>query len=66
MATFGSVKRLRAASAEDLARVDGIGPALAAAIVAHLGSDSGSGAPVVNLSTGEIVESEPLETDVNG
>jgi excinuclease ABC subunit C len=35
---FGSVARLRAASAEEIAEVRGIGPALAAAIVGRLGS----------------------------
>jgi excinuclease ABC subunit C len=34
---FGSVKRLRAASTEEIAAVDGIGPALAASIKAQLG-----------------------------
>jgi excinuclease ABC subunit C len=34
---FGSLKRLRAASAEQIAEVPGIGPRTAAAIVAALG-----------------------------
>ena len=33
---FGSVKRIRAASAEEIATVKGIGPALAATILEHL------------------------------
>ncbi|MDO4243731.1 MAG: excinuclease ABC subunit UvrC [Actinomyces sp.] len=33
---FGSVKRLRAATVEEIATVKGIGPALAATVVAHL------------------------------
>lgn len=39
---FGSVKRLRRASAEQIASVKGIGPALAAAVLSHLGGGQGS------------------------
>lgn len=39
LAHFGSVKRLRAASAEQIEHVQGIGPALAATIVESLGTD---------------------------
>ena len=39
LAHFGSVKRLRAASAEQIEHVQGIGPALAAIIVESLGTD---------------------------
>ena len=39
---FGSVKRLRRASAEQIASVKGIGPALAAAVLNHLGGGQGS------------------------
>ena len=35
---FGSVKRLREASVEQISQVKGIGPALAAAVVEHLGA----------------------------
>jgi excinuclease ABC subunit C len=57
---FGSVKKIRAASASELTEAKGIGPALAAAIVANLniqGSDDSAAAPAVNMTTGEILES---------
>ncbi|CAN5356279.1 excinuclease ABC subunit UvrC [soil metagenome] len=54
LATFGSVKRVRGATVEDLQSVPGIGPALAEVIVARLAQSTG--APAVNLSTGEVVE----------
>jgi excinuclease ABC subunit C len=56
---FGSVKALRAASAEQLAEVPGIGPATAAAIAEALAAASSkrAGAVVaVNTATGEIIE----------
>ena len=55
---FGSVKKLRSASPEELQRAPGIGPALAASIHAQLAA-KGAGqdaAPAVNMSTGEIME----------
>jgi excinuclease ABC subunit C len=51
---FGSVKRLREASADDLASVRGIGPALAETVVAHLAGATPE--PAVNLTTGEVLE----------
>lgn len=65
MKQFGSVKRIRGASAAELAEVAGVGPVLAAAIVAHLASDGEAEASVVNLSTGEIVHPRAQETDDN-
>ncbi len=50
---FGSVKKIRAATAAELAEVPGIGPALAEKIVTHLRGDAGE--PAVNLTTGEIL-----------
>ena len=52
--TFGSVKKLRAASVEEVASVPGIGPATAESIVAALQGEQPS--PAVNMATGEIVE----------
>jgi excinuclease ABC subunit C len=52
---FGSVKRLRAASVEELQEVSGIGPALAATIAAEL-TEAGAPAPAVNLMTGEVID----------
>jgi len=54
---FGSVKRVRAASPEELQEVSGIGPALAATIAAELVS-AGTPAPAVNLMTGEILDDD--------
>lgn len=51
---FGSVRKLRAASAEEVACVPGIGAATAAAIVATLSTSAGS--PAVNVTTGELLE----------
>ena len=51
---FGSVRRLRAASEEEVACVPGIGAATATAIVAALAAAPGS--PGVNVTTGELLE----------
>ncbi|MFB9376380.1 excinuclease ABC subunit UvrC [Kineococcus gynurae] len=53
---FGSVKRLRAASVEEVAEVPGVGPATAAAVVAALADGRTDGGVVVNTATGEILE----------
>ena len=53
---FGSVKRLRAASVEEIVEVSGIGPALAATVSARLGQDASAAVPAVNLTTGEVLE----------
>ncbi|MEO6472931.1 MAG: helix-hairpin-helix domain-containing protein, partial [Aeromicrobium sp.] len=53
---FGSVKKLRAASAEEIALVPGIGLATAQSIVESLTSNNGDRAPSVNMMTGEILE----------
>ncbi|KIC65417.1 excinuclease ABC subunit UvrC [Pseudarthrobacter phenanthrenivorans] len=59
LAHFGSVKGVKAASAEELAQAKGIGPALATAIVNHFAGDGTESAsvPAINMSTGEIIES---------
>lgn len=54
LAKFGSLKKLRAASADELATVPGIGPALAATVVAALNGESPAYA--VDTATGEIIE----------
>ena len=56
MRRFGSLKRLRAATAEELAEVPGIGPRTATAIVAALHRDDAPAAPAVNMTTGEVLE----------
>jgi excinuclease ABC subunit C len=52
---FGSVKKIRAASVEELVEVPGVGPALAETIRRGL-HEAGDGAPAVNMTTGEIIE----------
>ncbi|MFC6238412.1 excinuclease ABC subunit UvrC [Longivirga aurantiaca] len=51
---FTSLKRLRAATADELATVPGIGPTLAAAVVEALAADAP--APAFNTATGEILD----------
>jgi excinuclease ABC subunit C len=53
---FGSVRRLRAASVEDLHEVPGIGAALARTIHDALARDSAVTVPAVNVTTGEVVD----------
>ena len=55
MRQFGSLKRLKAATAEEIATVPGIGPATAQSIVTALHEGEPS-APAVNMTTGEILE----------
>jgi excinuclease ABC subunit C len=56
---FGSLKRLRAASVEDIAAVPGFGPRTALAVIAALADHSSAGAPAVNTATGEILDDLP-------
>jgi excinuclease ABC subunit C len=51
---FGSVKRLRTASVEEVASVQGIGPALAAVVVGALATQTTE--PAVDVATGEIID----------
>ena len=51
---FGSLKRLRSATVDELASVPGIGPTVAQALVDALAASAP--APAVNTATGEIVE----------
>ena len=54
---FGSLKRLRAASVDDIAAVPGIGPRTAAAIAEAVAQQPARGQTVrVNTATGEIIE----------
>ncbi|MBL1069082.1 excinuclease ABC subunit UvrC [Streptomyces sp. 7-21] len=52
---FGSVKRLKAATVEEISEVPGIGRKTAEAVAASL-AGSQSPAPAVNTATGEIIE----------
>ena len=54
MKQFGSVKRMRAASIDELAEVPGIGRATAQSIASAL--EESSAGPAVNTTTGEILE----------
>ncbi len=54
--SFGSVKKMRAATAADLQQVPGIGPALAVTIRDALAGDSSPAAHGVNVTTGEVLD----------
>ncbi len=54
---FGSLKKLRAATVDEIAEVPGIGSRTAEAIVAALGESRGRATVSVNTATGEIEES---------
>ena len=62
---FGSLKRLRGATAEEVAEVPGIGPRTAAAVVAALREAARAPGVAVNMTTGEILDtgSEMLDTE---
>jgi len=55
LAHFGSVKRLREASVEQIQEVSGIGPALAATIEVALHHPPNQTEPGVNVTTGEVL-----------
>jgi len=54
MKHFGSLRKLRAATAEEIAVVPGIGPATASAIKAAV--EKNGGGVAVNTATGEVEE----------
>jgi excinuclease ABC subunit C len=58
---FGSVKRIRAATTEELVEVQGIGRALADVIQRELTGETAE--PSVNLMTGEIVDEHRESND---
>ncbi|WP_380175756.1 excinuclease ABC subunit UvrC [Kineococcus sp. DHX-1] len=53
---FGSVKKLRSATAEEVAAVPGMGAKTAAAVVEALAGSSASAEPAVNTATGELLD----------
>jgi excinuclease ABC subunit C len=59
LAHFGSLKKIKAATAVELTAAKGIGPTLAEAISRHLGeaAEDNGAAVAVNMATGEILES---------
>ena len=52
---FGSLKKVRAATAEQIAEVPGIGRATAQAVVEALAT-SAPAVPAVNVTTGEVLD----------
>ncbi len=60
LAHFGSVKKLRLASVEAIASVQGVGPKVAQAVVVALATGAevkaGRGAVAVDMATGEIID----------
>ncbi|HJQ42903.1 MAG TPA: excinuclease ABC subunit UvrC [Jatrophihabitantaceae bacterium] len=58
---FGSVKRLRAATVDELQEVPGIGRRTAETIAAALAEPSRTTAPAVNVTTGEILDGNESE-----
>ncbi|MGN6330796.1 MAG: excinuclease ABC subunit UvrC [Motilibacteraceae bacterium] len=56
---FGSLKRLRAATAEEIAQVQGVGPRTAAAVVAALAEPGRAPGLAVNMATGEVLDDDP-------
>ena len=60
---FGSLKRLRSATVEEICEVPGVGKRTAAAVVAALASASPA-APTVNTATGEILTESDVDSDV--
>jgi excinuclease ABC subunit C len=55
MKHFGSLKKLRAATVEEIAVLPGIGPRTAEAIATAVAAAKPA-APTVNMTTGEITE----------
>ncbi len=56
LAHFGSLKKIKAASVDEISLVNGIGPKQASEIVSALHGQN-QAQPVVNVTTGEIIES---------
>ncbi len=53
---FPSLKKLRAATADELAQVPGFGPALARSVVEAVAAATADKAEAINLTTGEILD----------
>ncbi len=61
---FGSLKKLRAASIEDIAALPGFGRRTAEAIAVALAASSRQTAPAVNTATGEIIDDATTPAEV--
>ncbi|MDQ1621374.1 MAG: excinuclease subunit [Actinomycetota bacterium] len=57
---FGSLKRLSAASVEEIIEVPGVGRRTAEAVVSALAAHGASRGMAVNMSTGEILDDAPM------
>jgi excinuclease ABC subunit C len=55
LARFGSLRNLRAASVEEIAKVPGFGPELAQRVAEALVANATDREPAVNMATGEVV-----------
>ncbi len=55
MKQFSSLKRLRAASVDDIAAVPGFGPELAQRVAEALAAGAADREPAVNMATGEVI-----------
>jgi excinuclease ABC subunit C len=55
LARFGSLRKLRAASADEIAQVPGIGPELAQRVAETLAAGAADREPAVNMATGEVL-----------
>ena len=58
---FGSVKRLRAATVEEIAEVPGVGRRTAEAIHAALAAAGQGAGPAIDVATGEIIEPQFID-----
>jgi excinuclease ABC subunit C len=58
---FGSLKRLSAASLDEIVAVPGVGRHTAEAVATALASQRASGGVAVNTATGEILDDDPAE-----
>ena len=55
LARFGSLRKLRAASADEIAQVPGFGPDLAQRVAEALAANAADREPAVNMATGEVL-----------
>jgi excinuclease ABC subunit C len=56
MRHFGSLRKLRAASVDEIAELPGFGQRTAEAIATALAASAGTTAPAINMRTGEIID----------
>jgi excinuclease ABC subunit C len=55
LARFGSLRKIRAASADEIAQVPGFGPELAQRVAEALTANAAGREPAVNMATGEVL-----------